>query len=115
MRILIDEIGASWPTLIKLLEKGNVISPDHLRMLEAGCDARYEDRISKDLQMACIDSCQPTAAKRLEWAHLFDLPKKHLEQLCQFAGVMEDGLSKKDMEAPLKKEIERRRRDKFKQ
>ena len=115
MQILIDEIGASWQTLIKLLEKGNVISPDRLRMLEAGCDARYEDRIPKDLRMACMDSCQPTAAPRLEWAHLFDLPKKHLEQLCQNAGVMEDGLSKKDMEAPLKKDIERRRTDKFKQ
>jgi len=115
MRILIDEIGASWPTLIKLLEKGNVISPDRLKMLVAGCDGHDEDGISEDLRRACIDSCQPTAAPRLEWAHLFDLPKKHLEQLCQFAGVMEDGLSKKDMEAPLKKEIERRRRDKFKQ
>jgi len=114
MRILIDEIGASWPTLIKLLEKGNVISPDHLRMLEAGCDARYEDRIPEDLRRACIDSCQPRAAPRLEWAHLFDIPKQHLEQLCQNAGVMEDGLSKKDMEAPLKKDIERRRRDKQK-
>ena len=65
--------------------------------------------------MACMDSCQPTAAPRLEWAHLFDLPKKHLEQLCQNAGVMDDGLSKKDMKAPLKKDIERRRTDKFKQ
>ena len=115
MRILIDEIGASWPTLIKLLEKGNIISPDRLRMLETGCDVRNEDGIPKDLRRACIDSCQPTAAPSLEWAHLFDLPKKHLVQLCQNAGVMEDDLSKKDMEAPLKKEIERRRRDKFKQ
>ena len=115
MRILIDEIGASWPTLIKLLEKGNVISKDRQRTLVAGCDGHDEDGISEDLRRACIDSCQPTAAPRLEWAHLFDLPKKHLEQLCENAGVMEDGLSKKDMEAPLKTDIKRRRKEKLKQ
>jgi len=115
MRVLIDNIGTVWPTLLKLLEKGRALSQGELakanrEFTRKGVD---EDDVPPDLRRRCIDSCEETAAPRLEWAHLYALPRAHLEQLCHNAGVIEDAMPTRDMGEAIGKEIVRRRIDTF--